>query len=118
MSARSNASTAPSPSTTRVPSPRQPTTTALSKYKAADVGTRAMLDKVMDHDRRQDGREFWLNVAGLAVGFLVVAMLTGASVWVIMKGHPVAGTVLGTVDVAALAAIFVTRGRAPRDQQA
>lgn len=45
---------------------------------------------------------------GLATGLLISFAFLGTSAWLIVTGHEVSGTVLGTVDLVALATVFVT----------
>jgi uncharacterized membrane protein len=48
-------------------------------------------------------RSWW----GLFLGFGISVIVIGASVLLVLKGHTVAGTVLGSVDLVSLAAVFV-----------
>lgn len=45
---------------------------------------------------------------GQWLGFIVAMAFLGASTYLINNGHAVAGTILGTVDLVSLVAIFVT----------
>ena len=48
-------------------------------------------------------RSWW----GLFLGFAISVVFIGASLWLVLKGHAVAGTVLGSLDLVALASVFV-----------
>jgi hypothetical protein len=48
-------------------------------------------------------RAWW----GLVAGFVVSMAFLGASVWLIANNQAVAGAILGTVDLVALAGVFV-----------
>ncbi len=44
---------------------------------------------------------------GLVTGFAVSVLFLAVSAWLIYNGHGIAGTVLGSVDLVALTAVFV-----------
>ena len=44
---------------------------------------------------------------GLAAGFFVAVLFLVVSAWLVMDGHEVAGTVIGSFDLVALTAVFV-----------
>jgi uncharacterized membrane protein len=65
-----------------------------------------------DVDRARDGQRM---AFALAVFFL------GASVWLALAGHPVPGTIIGTVDIVALVTVFIVGRREdnpPPEQEA
>ena len=57
-----------------------------------------------------------LSFYGPALGFLVVLAFLGVAGWLISRGFGVEGTVLGSVDIASLAAVFAL-GRQKIEQQ-
>jgi hypothetical protein len=100
-----------------------------------DAGQLARLDKVMpggaeqvlnlikqDMDRQarwseaQDLQEHKAFVLSIWVTAVLVFLIAGLATWVILAGHAVAGSVLATVDLAALANVLVNswrRGSSP-----
>ena len=48
---------------------------------------------------------------GLVFGFLIAVFFLLASVYVVTSGYPVAGTILGSLDIAALVGAFVYGSR-------
>ncbi len=57
---------------------------------------------------------------GLFVGGTVALCILGASVYCILRGHDVAGTVIGSLDIASIVGVFVygtNRRRAEREQK-
>jgi uncharacterized membrane protein len=67
----------------------------------------AMVEQQADHrqqmERSADQRAWW----GLAAAFVVSMSFLGSSVWLIASGARLEGTILGTVDLVALASVFV-----------
>lgn len=59
------------------------------------------------HRRRVENRLSYLTYYGAALGFLIGLAFVGATVYLVTSGHPVSGTILGTVDLAALISVFV-----------
>lgn len=64
-----------------------------------------------DHRRKLEtsvvvggGRRSW---TGQLLGFVVVIAFLIVSAWLIDRGHSVAGTIIGTVDLASVAGVFV-----------
>lgn len=55
-----------------------------------------------------DRQEIFLAWAGLASAFLIAIAFLAAAFFLIRDGEAVAGTVLGTIDLAALAAVFIS----------
>lgn len=60
---------------------------------------------------RQDMDYAKRSFAGLVAGFIVAVLFLGVAAWLISSGHGVAGTVLGSVDLVALTAVFVLSHR-------
>lgn len=58
---------------------------------------------------QSDQRLAW---AGLASGLTVTMSFLVATVHLVTSGHEIPGTILGTVDLIALTALFITRSRA------
>jgi hypothetical protein len=56
-----------------------------------------------------DRQQVYLSWGGLASGFIIAVVCLVVSAVVISRNHDVAGTILGTVDLAALVAVFVAR---------
>lgn len=59
------------------------------------------------HRRRIERAYVRLAFFGPILGFVVVLAFLGTAAWLIYEGDGVAGTFLGTVDIASLAAVFV-----------
>lgn len=62
-----------------------------------------------------DRQEVYLAWAGLLSALIIALSFLGVSAALVAAGHGLAGTVIGTVDLVALVAVFVTgrtRGRA------
>ncbi len=74
------------------------------------------MEKNGDHRRFMDTWSLFLrqgrSYLGLGAGLAVVITFLDVSYKLVMSGHDVAGTFLGTVDIVALAAVFVGVGRA------
>jgi hypothetical protein len=60
----------------------------------------------LQHRRKLDKLDMVLSFYGPALGFLVVLAFLGVSGWLINRGFGIEGTVLGSVDIASLAAVF------------
>ncbi|WP_231104866.1 hypothetical protein [Haloechinothrix halophila] len=58
-----------------------------------------------------DRQELLLSWAGLVAALLVTAALIAVSTVVILAGHGWEGTVIASVDVVGLAAVFIASGR-------
>lgn len=67
--------------------------------------------ELVRHQMQLDRREQYLSWAGLASAFVLAVAFLGCSTWLIANNHGWEGTVLGTFDIVALVAIFVTRSR-------
>ena len=62
----------------------------------------------------QDRHEVFLNWAGLLAVFVLTCLPLVVSAYLILNGAQVAGTILGSADLVALVAIFITRRRSGR----
>lgn len=51
--------------------------------------------------------DIWLEAAGLILGFLLAIAFLYAAYQLTIKGHDVAGIILGTIDIVALVSVFV-----------
>ena len=60
----------------------------------------------LQHRRKLDKADMVLSFYGPALGFLVVLAFLGVAGWLISGGFGIEGTVLGSVDIASLAAVF------------
>lgn len=60
-------------------------------------------------DKKLVGNEVFLSRLGMASAFVLALVFLGAAVWLVLAGHEVAGTVLGSFDLVALASVFITR---------
>ena len=55
----------------------------------------------------QDAREYSLRLLATWLTMVVVLTLAALSAWVIIVGSPVAGSILATVDLVAIANVFI-----------
>ncbi len=91
-----------------------PTTSAadlLRIYAAADKDTRKTIDELLRNNQKERTRQFGLDVAGMACGFTLAAGFMGAAVALGLNGAEWAAAVIGGVDIAVVARVFVGRGR-------
>lgn len=58
-----------------------------------------------------DRQEVYLAWAGIVSAFTLSLAFLVVSGWLIMAGHEVSGTVLGTIDLVSLATVFITQKR-------
>jgi hypothetical protein len=65
----------------------------------------------LQHRRSLDKGDMFLGFFGPTLGFMVVLAFLGVSAWLISSGFGVEGTVLGSVDIATLAAVFAIGNR-------
>ncbi|WP_369256946.1 hypothetical protein [Geodermatophilus amargosae] len=79
----------------------------IEAYAAADKDTRELIHTQLDRNFWLAKQEVYLQWAGLIAGLIVTLCFLGVSAWLINGGNEVAGTILGTVDLAALVAVFV-----------
>jgi uncharacterized membrane protein len=56
---------------------------------------------------RLDSREHTKTLLLISVAAVVVLVIAGLSTWVILEGHSVAGSILASVDLVALASAFL-----------
>lgn len=63
------------------------------------------------HRHRMDEAHSRRATMGLGAGFIITLAFLFVSGWLINRGHDVAGTVLGTVDLVALVTVFVVGSR-------
>lgn len=60
----------------------------------------------LQHRRKLDKADMVLSFYGPALGFIIVLAFLGVAGWLISSGFGIEGTVLGSVDIASLAAVF------------
>lgn len=58
-----------------------------------------------------DRQQAYLAWAGIVSAFLLSVAFLVVAGWLILGDHEVSGTILGTVDLVSLVAIFITRQR-------
>jgi hypothetical protein len=68
----------------------------------------------LKHRRRIETANVVLALLGPVLGFVVVLAFLFTAAWLIDRGHSVEGTLLGTVDIASLASVFVVGVRQRR----
>ena len=76
-----------------------------------------MAESSLAHRQAMDQGQSKRSFAGLVAGFLIAVMFLGVAAWLISSGHEIAGTVLGSVDLAGLTAVFVLSYRNGRRTQ-
>jgi uncharacterized membrane protein len=69
------------------------------------------IDRQAKWSEEQDLREHKAFVLSIWVTAVLVFLIAGLATWVILAGHAVAGSVLATVDLAALANVLVNSWR-------
>ena len=76
---------------------------------SADVPDRivSMTESSLAHQQSMDQGHAKRSYAGLVAGFVVAVMFLGVAGWLISSGHDIAGTILGSVDLVGLTAVFV-----------
>lgn len=74
------------------------------------VLTSSQLDQLLLHQVRMDRGRLFLDWAGIVSGWTIAIAFLIVSAVVIMSGHEVGGTVLGTVDLVGLVTVFVLYG--------
>lgn len=57
------------------------------------------------------------SVLGIGAGLVVVLAVLAASVFLVVTGNPVAGTILGSVDIIGLASVFVYANERRRSER-
>ncbi len=77
--------------------------------KASDRG-KELIELELKRAYTRARERYWLNAFGLVAGFIVVIFFGTISYRLIMADHGVYGTILGGVDITALASIFVYAG--------
>ena len=60
----------------------------------------------LQHRRKIDKADMTLSFYGPALGFIIVLAFLGVAGWLISTGFGIEGTVLGSVDITSLAAVF------------
>lgn len=70
------------------------------------------------HRHRMDRHQARYAYLGLAAGLIVAVLFLVVAAWLINNGHDLAGTVLATFDLVALAAVFVLGRRDTSHQTA
>ncbi|MDE0133736.1 MAG: DUF2335 domain-containing protein [Acidimicrobiaceae bacterium] len=68
-------------------------------------------DDERHHRHRMDAARVRRSVQGLIAGFAIAVLFLAGSVWLISNGYSVEGTVLGSIDLVALVALFVMSRR-------
>ena len=68
------------------------------------------LEKLVEHQMSMERAELRLEWAGLISALTIALSFLAVSAGLIVGGHEVSGTLLGTVDLVALATVFV-KGR-------
>lgn len=63
------------------------------------------------HRHLLERHDIWLSWAGILSGLLVTMSFLLTSFLLITDGHEISGTIIATVDLVALAALFITRRR-------
>jgi hypothetical protein len=63
--------------------------------------------KTLAHQRRIESRNAWITYLGASLGFMITMAFLAATVYLVRTGHAISGTILGTVDLAALVSVFV-----------
>jgi hypothetical protein len=70
------------------------------------------LDQSLDAKERQvawNQRQLaFFAWGGLVSAFVIALAFLAASVWIILSGHEVGGTIVGTVDIVGLVTVFVS----------
>lgn len=92
-----------------------PPAAELAKYESITPGLAdrivGMAERQASHRQRLEERAFAHDArrswGGLAAGWTVAVSCFAGAVFLVNGGHPVSGTLLGTVDLAALVAVFV-----------
>jgi hypothetical protein len=88
-------------------------TSSLGIYANADARTRRLIEQELNRVNWHARQQIYLQWAGLISGFLISAAFLACGVILAFKGHPAPGTIIASVDVVALAAVFVTRSWRP-----
>jgi uncharacterized membrane protein len=106
---------------TTVPGPGAPTPEDVKAWnEVVPGGAQKLFDvyiRQLHHQRRMETANMTLAFFGPILGFVVVLAFLGTSAWLIYKGFSIEGTVLGTVDIASLATVFVVGGRTQDKKQ-
>jgi hypothetical protein len=71
----------------------------------------------LQHRRKLDKADMILSFYGPALGFVIVLAFLGVAGWLISAGFGIEGTVLGSVDIASLAAVFAIGKQLNRTQR-
>ena len=85
----------------------------LQTYANSDSETRKLVESELGRLHWQNRQQYFLQWAGLVFGFLVTLAFLAVATYLIQNGHDVAGTILGSVDLVALVAVFVAGRRTP-----
>jgi hypothetical protein len=70
------------------------------------------LNELVKHQMKMDRSDKRLEWAGLGAAWSIALAFLVVSAYVILQGHGVEGTVLGTVDLVALVTVFIKGRRA------
>jgi uncharacterized membrane protein len=100
---------------TTIPEPTVPTPEDVKAWnEVVPGGAQRLFDEYirqLHHRQRMETANMTLAFFGPVLGFVVVLAFLGTAAWLIYKGFSVEGTVLGTVDITSLAAVFVLGGQ-------
>jgi hypothetical protein len=93
---------------TITPSPTE-SQSFIDVFGQADAETRELIKLQLSRIDTKDKRDFRLEWWGLIFGLVITLSFLGCATYIILQGQPVAGTILGSIDLVALVAIFVLR---------
>lgn len=77
-------------------------------FATADEDTKTLIRQRLETQDWITRQEYKLRWWGLWTGLIIAIAFLSAATFLIASGHDTAGTVLGTVDLVALTAVFVT----------
>lgn len=84
------------------------------RYESASDRGKDLIELELKRSYKRERERYYLNLIGLGLGFLVVVFFGSLSGWLINGDHEVSGTIIGTVDLGALASLFVWGGSLSR----
>jgi hypothetical protein len=84
---------------------------AFSSYAQADPELRKLIERELERGYWDVRHQVYLQWTGLFLGFVTAMAFLAVSAWLISGGQPVAGTILGSVDLVALVTVFVVGRR-------
>lgn len=80
-------------------------------YQEANEDTRRAIDRLLQQNQTERTRQFALDVAGMACGFVLAVAFLIAAVILGLNGAEWAASIIGGFDVGAVVSIFVLRRR-------